>query len=125
MYMSPAATGRRREAVASALAINAFEGQTFDGIEMTIIRRYIDGEIDNETMRTELLALPLGDQKSWITPEPTPPSTVQSRFVPSSPSASLPSATPFATRLTSRSSTAPQHSTTQANVDGMPSESYG
>jgi|GEM_PF-6777692 len=36
---SPAATGKRREAVASALASNAFEGQFFGKVEMDIVHR--------------------------------------------------------------------------------------
>ena len=56
---TPAGIGRRRGSVASALASNAIEGQTFGSAEMEIVHRYVEGEIDNKTMREELLALPL------------------------------------------------------------------
>jgi hypothetical protein len=73
---SSVATGRRRKSVASALANNAFEGQSFGEVEMGIVRRYIDGEIGNDTMRKELLALPLDDREPGIAPQPAPPPPV-------------------------------------------------
>lgn len=56
---SPAAIGKRREAVASALANNALEGYTFGSVETPIIQRYIDGEIDDDELRAQFLALPI------------------------------------------------------------------